>query len=1209
MTSLFNNLLISSPNGGGLYLAQAGELVQLDGLDTTGFGISNGTLVRGYQPDFLSISQKDSVQFFSKSEAFDDIHDVLNANDNIYVVSTGANQILELNKKGELLRNWKFPGERDSWHINCLGIWKGRLVFSAFGEFFTHREYKGATLNSGFVQDLETGERLVEGLSQPHSLTIIENNLLLADSEKKRIVEYNSDGKFLRERTFDGYPRGICYSNGVIYVGLSCSRNAPDTEMANSMVIALDESNFQEIERLEVPRKEIYELAHLESSEELLKVVIASSIASSHFQRNMVDSNSEPALSLEDYKNMEARLSNMEEKENLLGLELDRATKELDTATAKAHSLQEELRQVSEEVNRNQELLAASQQARATLETTTHNLQEELHRVSEEVKKSQALLTASKQACALVEAAAAEKARGYEDKQAELEEKIASIINDKDWELRQLRAELAALYDSRSWRLMAPVRKVSEIIGLNKLRRSSIRPLIWRFARAGFHRIPGDVYLKCKMKNFAFRHFSWLLGRESIYHNWAGTNGENGANQSQLLLLPPLLKGAGKKAPFDFPLSENPTVSIVIPVYGKSDFTYNCLLSIYENRPNLSFEIVVVNDCSKDDTLEMLKTIGGLTVISNDTNLGFLRTANRGAKAAQGKYLLFLNNDTLVHPGWLDELVAVLESRPDIGLVGSQLIYANGLLQESGCLICQDGSSLPLGRLQSPLAPEFSYFREVDFCSGASILVRKEEFDIVGGFDEVYAPAYYEDPDLAFKLRAIEKKTFVQPLSKVTHFENVSYGEKAYGDLTSKNRNTFFSKWQSIFPSLLYPDVANYHENRRYPRQRVLYIDALVPVPDRGAGSVDAYYFMKFLVEAGYDVVFYGEHTPDFVEKYTPMIQRLGVECLYRPHIGIDKYLEQHGASFSFVLMARVYQAAAFQKLIEKFCTNAAYVFNTVDIHFLREGRQAEIEGSAMLRKQAEHTKKAELGFMEKANATIVISAEEKVLLESEYGQTRIHHIPLIREIYGSKRPYEDRKDIVFIGSAHLPNVDGVLYFHQEIFPLIKAKLPDINLIVIGEELRGALKGEPGYSALANDANVRLVGFVENLEDYFDHVRVMVAPLRYGSGVKGKIATSLSYGVPCVATKIGVEGMGLEHEINVLEAEGPEQFASELVRAYNDRPLWEALSRNGLDFMDREYSLEMGRSRLLSVMAAAMENHQTQLMNALDGENSLHITD
>ena len=194
--------------------------------------------------------------------------------------------------------------------------------------------------------------------------------------------------------------------------------------------------------------------------------------------------------------------------------------------------------------------------------------------------------------------------------------------------------------------------------------------------------------------------------------------------------------------------------SVIIPVYNNLKLTVKCLNSIYSAGTGVPFEVILVDDASKENIRSLTHDFPRIRVIRNESNLGFLRTANRGAKEARGEYLLFLNNDTEVLPGWLDELAVALYHHPEAGMIGSQLIHLHtGRLQESGNLICGNGEIIPLGRGIDPMHPEFTYFREVDFSSAASIIVSRRRFESVGGFDPVYIPAYFEDPDLALKFR------------------------------------------------------------------------------------------------------------------------------------------------------------------------------------------------------------------------------------------------------------------------------------------------------------------------------------------------------------------------------------------------------------------------------------------------------------------------
>jgi GT2 family glycosyltransferase len=184
-----------------------------------------------------------------------------------------------------------------------------------------------------------------------------------------------------------------------------------------------------------------------------------------------------------------------------------------------------------------------------------------------------------------------------------------------------------------------------------------------------------------------------------------------------------------------------PEVSIIIAVCQKLDYTLRCLKSIHVNTRE-SYEIIIVDDASGDQTYNVLSKIKNLRVIRNEKNIGFLESANIGAKESRGEYLMFLNNDTVVAENWLSSLLETIK-RENVGAVGSKLLNSDGTLQEAGSIVWNDGSALGYGRGDNPEKPEYEFAREVDYCSGASLLVTRELFEKLGGFDGRYAPAYY----------------------------------------------------------------------------------------------------------------------------------------------------------------------------------------------------------------------------------------------------------------------------------------------------------------------------------------------------------------------------------------------------------------------------------------------------------------------------------
>jgi GT2 family glycosyltransferase len=219
------------------------------------------------------------------------------------------------------------------------------------------------------------------------------------------------------------------------------------------------------------------------------------------------------------------------------------------------------------------------------------------------------------------------------------------------------------------------------------------------------------------------------------------------------------------------PFSADPVVSIVVPTYGQVALTLRCLASISDHIPALPIEVIVLDDAWGGVDANRLEQVRGIRLIRNELNCGFLHSCNKAAAVANGRYLLFLNNDTEVLAGWLEPMVSLFGERPDTGAVGAKLLYPDGRLQEAGGIIWQDASGWNFGRMEDPSKPVYNYVREVDYCSGAALMVERSVFARLGGFDEIYAPAYFEDADLCLRLRRIGLKTLYQPAARVVHHE------------------------------------------------------------------------------------------------------------------------------------------------------------------------------------------------------------------------------------------------------------------------------------------------------------------------------------------------------------------------------------------------------------------------------------------------------
>ncbi|HET8818856.1 MAG TPA: glycosyltransferase [Xanthomonadaceae bacterium] len=644
---------------------------------------------------------------------------------------------------------------------------------------------------------------------------------------------------------------------------------------------------------------------------------------------------------------------------------------------------------------------------------------------------------------------------------------------------------------------------------------------------------------------------------------------------------PPLYSpGAPAAAPANVPASPSPRASIVIPVHGERAHTLACLHALAAHPPMAACEVIVVDDASPDDTADALSGVAGLRLHRRATNGGFIAACNDGAAIARGTHLVFLNNDTVPQPGWLDALLATFEAHPQAGLVGAQLLYPDGRLQEAGGVVFNDGSAWNYGRFESRDDPRFAFVRDADYCSGAALAIPRQLFLQLDGFDPRYAPAYYEDTDLAFKVRKAGRRVLYQPAARVVHVEGATAGTdpgrgaKAY---QARNQVLFAEHWTDALarlPPRAAPDAHTVAGNR----PQVLIIDALTPAADRDSGSLRLVNLMRLLIEEGAHVVFLPSNRmhagPD-----TVALQQSGVECWHAPWAGrAPHWLREHGARFDTVLVSRHYVAREFLPLLRRHAPRARVIFDTVDLHYLRERRGAELAGDDAWLRTASRTRALELDVVTRADTTLVVSPVEQAVLREDAAGARVEVLSNLHQLAGTGLPFEQRRDLVFVGGfRHPPNVDAVCWFVQEVFPRVRQRLPGVVFHCIGGDVPAVV------SALGAQPGVEVHGHVPDIEPYMAGCRVAIAPLRYGAGVKGKVNLSMAHGQPVVATSCAVEGMFLRAGEDVLVADDAAGFAEAVVRVHEDPVLWGSLARNGRESVARHFSFDAARETVRRV--------------------------
>ncbi|MEP7156142.1 MAG: glycosyltransferase [Betaproteobacteria bacterium] len=633
--------------------------------------------------------------------------------------------------------------------------------------------------------------------------------------------------------------------------------------------------------------------------------------------------------------------------------------------------------------------------------------------------------------------------------------------------------------------------------------------------------------------------------------------------------------------PLSIDTAATPVFSLVIPVYGQHLLTFTCLKSIAETCAGLAIEVLVIDDCSPEPAAEALRKVSGINVIRNARNLGFLASCNHGASKARGEYVVILNNDLILTGDWLKKLVSVYDNFPDTGMVGAKLIYPDGTLQEAGGVVWRDGSAWNVGRGDDPGKPEYNFVREVDYCSGACLLIKRDFWNTLGGFDVAYMPAYYEDADLAFRVREAGKRVFYQPLAVVVHFEGQSSGT----DLTKGikkhqviNQKTFAQRWEVVLAGHRANGVEPVLEQNRYTGKRILVVDACMLTPDQDAGSMRMFEMLALMRGLGYRVTFIAANL-EYRQPYVAGIQAIGVEVLHHPYVtSVTQYLEQHGGEYPVIMLSRETVASEVMETTKRFAPNARVIFDTVDLHFLRIERQAEVTNDNEMRIAARKTRDSELGLIETADTTLVVSTMERDLLRELAPRADVQIIATIHEPTPGPMPFSERSGIVFIGGfRHPPNLDAVTWYVEHVLPILREKHPGMVTTVIGSNAPAWLQH---YAA----EDFIVAGFIEDVSPYYQSARLSIAPLRFGAGVKGKVNIAMQYGVPVVATSISVEGMNLTDEENVLVADDAEAFADAVIRLHTDEALWNHLRAGGLANIETWFSRKTARRALESLL-------------------------
>jgi O-antigen biosynthesis protein len=637
------------------------------------------------------------------------------------------------------------------------------------------------------------------------------------------------------------------------------------------------------------------------------------------------------------------------------------------------------------------------------------------------------------------------------------------------------------------------------------------------------------------------------------------------------------------KGPIELPPVDSPDVSLVIPLYAHAELTRAALESIRENTSYLNYEVILVDDCADAQTKALLRQVRGARVIANERNLGYLRSIARGAEEARGRWLVLCNNDIEVQPGWLAAMLDCGESSSDIAVVAPKFLAPDGTLAEAGGIVWRDGTGANYGRGEDPDSCHYQYRREIDYGSAAALMVRIDFWREVGGFDERFLPMYYEDTDLCFEARSRGYRVMYEPRAHVIHVEGAtagtdeSAGHKRHQEL---NRPKFVEKWEELLAAEHLPNDQGSlwlgATRRRTPR--VLVVDHRLPTWDRDSGGLRMRGIVEALLGLGCHVTFLPDNLAP-LEPYTRELQRMGVEVLYG--IELPGELRRIGPGQSLILLSRPQVASRWLETVREHAPDATIVYDTVDLHWVREARRSGLQNGAPmeLSAKARSMRELELALIRAADATVVVTENERDQVRADVPEAAVHVVPNVNQLREAVPPPAGRRGLLFVGGfEHPPNTDAVMHLVGDVMPLVWREL-EIDVTIVGTE------PPPEVLALASET-VDVKGWVQDLDPVIDSARALVAPLTYGAGLKGKVTQALAAGLPVVTTPVGAEGLDAVDGEHMLIGETPAELAERVLRVARDDALWQRLSQAGQALAAGRCSPALMASRLRELLPA-----------------------
>lgn len=606
--------------------------------------------------------------------------------------------------------------------------------------------------------------------------------------------------------------------------------------------------------------------------------------------------------------------------------------------------------------------------------------------------------------------------------------------------------------------------------------------------------------------------------------------------------------------------SDDPIVSLIVVGWRDAPHLTTCLGSVATGLRDIAYEVLVVlNEPTASLRDQVARDVTGARVWVFRSNLGFGGAVNYAAAHASGEFLLLINDDSIIESGYLAPLIDIMRRRQRCAIAGTTYLHPDGSLQEAGSVIWQDGTTSAVGDGRSV---GYMYFeRKVDYCSGGSVLIRKSVWDELGGFDERYYPAYYEDVDLCLRAAAHGWEVWYEPLASLRHIRSASSGASFRALLGARGLHTFRERWADVLAEQCAPGQVEsaVWQAMGHPI-RVLVIDDLVPQAVLGSGygrMLDA--LASLAADDSLHVAFHprmGDATPSDV------LATLGIRGI----ADLESHLATPDVSYEVVVVSRPHNAEIFRPLLAERLPDAEIIYDAEALFhrriLMQTNRCNDASEREALQAEASRMRELEVELAQWADRTVCISEVEAAILRAKTSKPVEVVEPWLSAPTPTTADFTMREHIGFVAGWSAgpgsPNADGLVWFAKYVLPKVRAAVPTCRLLVTGQN------PPDDVSWMAGTA-VEFVGSVPNLWGFYNGLRAVVSPTRIGAGVKLKTVESIQYGVPVVSTSEGASGLPVRLRAAVWEADDPDDFARVLISLVTDLVAWERTRKALLD--------------------------------------------